>query len=312
MTISYYRGQQWMRKDGAVPMNVTGGGRVSWANVLPNITMATHVISSGYLKVKPRCHVSVGHQTELVPEHMDLTPTTPDGKPDRTFFFLGQAVARYYAARKSAMSGMHMVGRNNYVVASECFASQGGERYRGKYPTCGSPTAAYLPSPNVGCCVEEPVEYKDYLHMLSNANFSLNIKGGDSGSSRTFDAILAGTPQFIVSDGFMWFYAPFPCTVPWWKFTKVMKQSSFMRNTVATMTEALDQAMPQRTAMKEMQDSYKDDLLWVSRRSLSANNLLMQAAKQCLPRRFDSKSQGAKKSLGRVKNHKCVNQVLKI
>jgi hypothetical protein len=125
----------------------------------------------------------------------------------------------------------------------------------------------------VGCCVEEPVEYKDYLHMLSNANFSLNIKCGDSGSSRTFDTILAGTPQFIVSDGFMWFYAPFPCTVPWWKFTKVMKQSSFMRNTVATITKALDQAMPQRTALKEMQEPYEDSLLWVSRRSLSANHM---------------------------------------
>ena len=49
------------------------------------------------------------------------------------------------------------------------------------------------------------------------------------------------------------------------------------------MKKAVAEALPRRQQMKEVQDSFMDDLLWTSPGSLAANNLLLEVAKKCLP-----------------------------
>ena len=51
----------------------------------------------------------------------------------------------------------------------------------------------------------------------------------------------------------------------------------------AVMKKAVAEALPRRQQMKEVQDSFMDDLLWTSPGSLAANNLLLEVAKKCLP-----------------------------
>ena len=69
--------------------------------------------------------------------------------------------------------------------------------------------------PNEGCCLEKKLPYESYIKLFTGSNFSLSIRGGDAGSSRTFDTIAMGVPQIAIADRFYVDYAPFQCTVPW-------------------------------------------------------------------------------------------------
>ena len=278
VVISYFKGQAWVTQHAE-----------RWKAMMANMTVATHVVNNHYLHIdqrdynqtRPPCRVSVGHQTGNISQ-LNLPVPKPD-EIKHTFFFLGQSVgANYYRERRIAMNHFHRVGTNNFIVASQCEKMKRGTNLAGGYPEC---TEEYMRNNgSVGCCMQEPMEYKEYLNKLVHANFSLNIRGGDAGSSRTFDAILVGTPQLIVSDAFLYFYAPFPCVVPWWRFVKTIRSIPFSRYPVKFVNEALTDIIPRRTAMKVLQDFHKRDLLWTAPDSLSANNLLVQVAKQCLPK----------------------------
>ena len=296
MVVSYFKAQVFIAQ-----------AHHAWRDTVATMTIATHVINNNYLHVPKAigvpCRVSVGHQTG--PSHQfELSPPT---QIDRTLFFLGQAAgAGFYHARAMALQDKVFdgVGENNYLVASECGH---GENQKGAdtFPVCGSPDADKLSSPTIGCCIQKPMAYGEYLHMLKHSNFSLNIKGGDPGSSRTFDAIAVGTPQIIVSDGFIWTYAPFPCTVPWDEFIHQVKQKPFERNTKVVALNTIPLAFPKREAMKKMQDSFKDDMLWTNRNTLAANNLLVQVAKQCLPRYVPDASAAYWRARKIISAHKC-------
>jgi hypothetical protein len=126
--------------------------------------------------------------------------------------------------------------------------------------------------------------YSKYMTVLMASNYSLNIRGDDPGSSRTFDAIAAGVVQIVVSDRFLSEYAPFPCTVPWRDFVvPVASEHAFLTNPKRAVQEVLVATESLRDAKARLQNSYRDDVLWTTAASLAANNLLVEAVKTCLP-----------------------------
>jgi len=295
MLVSYFKGQQYLSQHS------------EWQTAVGNMTLALHVASKHYLHIPEEygepCRVPVGHQPS---KNLPVLDGEPPAVAQRTFFFLGQAVgASYYGVRRAALArgAMETVGTNNFLVASDC----AHKNVSGPYPICGSDAVTHLVSSSVGCCLEQPMVYADYMKEMVHSNFSLNMRGGDSGSSRTYDAIVAGTPQVVVSDGFIWNYAAFTCTVPWSKFVHFVKEKPFLRNTHVIAKEALATLLPRREEMKKLQDAHRDDLLWTSARSLSANNLLVQAAKRCLNgNRVKMRNVMTRKILVQVKRTKCV------
>jgi hypothetical protein len=131
------------------------------------------------------------------------------------------------------------------------------------------------------CCFNKTMDYIEYLYHLASSNFTLMIRGGDAGSSRTFDSISIGTPQIVISDKFMQNYAPFKCIVPWNKFLSKIQEKEFNEDPKYTFRKHLNTILPQREKLKRIQDSYKRDLIWNQQDSIAANNLMIQIVYQC-------------------------------
>ena len=211
LVVGYFKGESFLRHD------------KGWAKALANMTIAPHV--NGYRVRNVKCVVPAGHQAPTA--HVPIAPPVIT----HTLFFMGQAVGpAYYATRRAVLApgAMKGVGENNHLVADQC--SRGG--VNGSYPICGSLEAMQLDNPNVGCCLEKELSYESYIEMFKGSNFSLNFRGGDAGSSRTFDAIAMGVPQIIIADRFFADYAPFQCTVPWRNFVhQVESEKALLRDT---------------------------------------------------------------------------------
>ena len=197
LVVGYYKAESFLKH----PDN-------GWATTLANMTVAPHVLGNRMKHVK--CVVPAGHQA--APQVNVVPPAI-----SHTLFFVGQAVGPdYYATRRAVLApgAMRGVGENNHLVADVC----NRQGTNGSYPICGSLEATQLDTPNVGCCLEKRLPYDSYIEMFKGSNFSLNFRGADAGSSRTFDAIAMGVPQIIIADNFFSTYAPFQCTVPWRDF----------------------------------------------------------------------------------------------
>ena len=278
MVVSYFKAEGWM----------TNNRR--WRSLARNITIATH--SLGYLKLPPStCHVTVGHQTGSLHDVDSVSPPPPS----RTLFFLGHTFGHeYYKLRRIALDSLGNVGQNNFIAASDC---ENGKHY----PMCRLSEQAVT-----RCCLAKKLPFDEYLTLLAKANFSLNIHGGDAGSSRTFDAIMVGVPQLILSDSFFSEYAPFQCVVPWRRFTHAVRGRDFQRDPVGATMKALTQALPRRNAMLAQQDHHKRDLLWLLHDSVAANNLMVQVVKQCFNRSW-TPSRAAAKDFRKARDAKCVN-----
>lgn len=175
------------------------------------------------------------------------------------------------------------------------------------------------------CCLKDNLSYNNYLIQLATSNYSLNIKGGDAGSARTFDAILLDVPQIIFSEDFYRAYAPFHCSIPWHEIAAFVNVKEFKRaeNPVKYMENFINTL--NRDNMKEKQSEYRLDLLWNHPQSRSASNLLVEVAKDCLGHVYYQmktsdtsnandnggfQSQGSKLSkLAAIRNLECINVV---
>ena len=274
-----------------------------WGVTVANMTIGPHV--SGHMFTSKRaCVVPVGHQATS-PEHRAPPKITS------TLFFMGQAVGKgYYAARRAVLDPVVMegIGENNQLLATQCNGiNKSGTMISDTFPMCGSPAAAGLANPNHGCCLGNRIPYELYIQKFTSSSFALSMRGGDAGSSRTFDAIAMGVPQIVIADKFYSEYAPFQCTVPWHKFVYyVESEEAVVNNTRAVMAKALAEALPRRKQMKRVQDSFMDDLLWTNAGSLAANNLLVEVAKKCLPPPTQHASAAARQARAIIDAHSCV------
>jgi hypothetical protein len=116
-----------------------------------------------------------------------------------------------------------------------------------------------------------------------------------------------GVPQIAIADEFYTKYAPFQCTVPWRDFVyHVESEDAVIQDAREVMIKAVAEALPRREQMKEMQDSFMDDLLWTSPGSLAANNLLVEVAKRCLPPASWRASSMYRKARAAIDAHGCM------
>jgi hypothetical protein len=291
MVVSYFKAQLYLKKHHL------------WFPVTQKLNLATHAVMNGYIpRPKGKCQLTVGHQ----PGNININNYPQSLSPHRTLFFIGQAVHEpWYRERRAAIENLGVIGQNNLIVASDCVKQKGTKTHKAKLNLCqGGPDYR---EGATNCCLNEPLAYHNYLRQLVDTNFTLNIRGGDAGSSRTFDAILLGTPQIVISDAFLSHYAPFPCTVPWRKFVTMLvgPMKLFLKNPIELMTKTLEVGIPRRNQMKAIQDSHRRDLLWNREGSLSANNLLVEAVKRCLPKWPLTTNMQTKQDIKIVKTRKC-------
>lgn len=148
-------------------------------------------------------------------------------------------------------------------------------------PTCGSD--------RTGCTVRYPegtdldLESATRWRHLAESKFNLQFTQDSSRSQKLENAAQVGTFNIFLDDNALDSLLPFPCILPWTRMSYYMNKSVFLKDPAAVLADAVNRDNSTFAARLEAYQSHLPDILWTHPKSRVAENVLLTAARRCVP-----------------------------
>ena len=245
--------------------------RTTFRNAIVGHMEAQHGADTGFWRCSVVSPYVANFDDAAFPRVHTLPPTAAER--DVSFYFQGGANNRGtygYAFRQAALAQLETLPRAHISAFS---LPSGGVACRS--PERGGPTS------NCRSARSSP-QFRD---LMRRSRYNLVLRGDSPSSRRLYDGVAVGAMTVVVSDHLWTVGLPFPCLVPWRRFTFTLSERPFESTEGALSTlRALDSLSPNLLGrMQRVANRHRRDVLWNLNGSRVAENILITAALRCLP-----------------------------